>query len=191
MDQIFNDDGVIVPVTVIGIEPCVVTQVKTVDHEGYQAVQIGYGKRKAKNIAKPQRGQFKELGNFAGVREFRVDDVSCQVGDSLNVEQFQVGDKVKVTGTSKGRGFQGVVKRHHFHGSPASHGHKDQLRHSGSIGAGGVQKVFKGMRMGGQMGNSTSTVTNLTIVKVDADQQQLYVRGAVPGARHSILAIYA
>ncbi len=192
MTQVYTDNGVAVPVTVLKAGPCVVTQVKTVDGEGYRSFQIGYGTKKEKNMTKPEKGHLKGNGNFAILREFRFDEeVSHEVGQQLNVDQFEVGEKVKVTGTSKGKGFQGVVKRHGFSGAPASHGHKDQQRMPGSIGATGPQKVFKGTKMGGQMGNVRSTVTNLEVVKVDTENNEIYVKGAVPGARNSYIYISA
>ncbi len=188
MTQKFKADGEVIPVTVVQAGPCTITAVKTKEKDGHQAVQIGFGQ--AKKINKPLAGHLKNLGKFKYLREFRVEDVAnFKVGDKFDVSMFVAGDKVKVTGTSKGKGFQGVVKRHHFHGSPATHGHKDQLRMPGSIGAGGVQRVFKGVRMGGQMGDDRVTVQNLEIADVDAEKNLLYLRGAVPGGRHSFLII--
>lgn len=191
MTQTYTANGRVVPITILSVGPCVVTQIMNQDKDGYSAVQVGYGNRKKKNIAKAQQGHMKDLGSFAQLKEFRVDDNSAyKVGDTLNVEQFEEGEKVKVSGTSKGKGFQGVVKRHGFSGSPASHGHKDQLRMPGSIGATGPQKVFKGTKMAGQMGNKPSTSLNLEIVKVDSDNNELHVKGAVPGARNSLIAVF-
>jgi large subunit ribosomal protein L3 len=191
MTQIFDDTGNVVPVTVLAATPNVVTQVMPNDKTGKPAVQVGYGMRRAKTVSKSVQGHTKGLNQtFRKLQEFKVTEPKFAVGDKLDVTQFTVGERVKVTGTNKGRGFQGVVKRHGFHGQPASHGHKDQLRKSGSIGAGGVQRVFKGVRMSGQMGNASLTVANLKVAKVDTEKNQLYVRGAVPGARNSFLAIY-
>ena len=192
MTQIYNEAGHVVPVTVVDVEPCVVTQVKDQAKDGYTAIQVGYGVRKEKNIAKPQRVHNKKLGMFRGYKEFRIgDDSELKVGDKVTVEQFEVGDKVKVTGTSKGKGFQGVVKRHGFKGAPASHGTKDQVRMPGSIGATGPQRVFKGTRMGGQMGDQQATSLHLEIVKIDEKTNQLYLRGAVPGGRNAVVTVYA
>lgn len=196
MTQLFTEEGFSVPVTVVEAKPSVVTQIKTSDKEGYTAVQVGYGSVKAKNVAKPQQGHYKKVGegsrNFAKLKEFRVDDVmEYKVGNSLTVAQFSEGDTVKITGVSKGKGFQGVVRRHHFRGHPSTHGHKDQLRMPGSIGATAPQRVFKGTRMGGHMGDDQVTVINLKIVKVDEAANQIYLRGAVPGARGSYVTIYA
>ncbi len=192
MTQTYTEEGRAVPVTVISISPCVVTQVKTMEKDGYVAVQFGYGMRKEKNMKKPQKGHVKDLGNFAYFREFRVDDATqYSVGDSLKMDQFAEGELVNVSGTTVGKGFQGVVKRHGFSGSPASHGHKDQLRMPGSIGAGGPQRVFKGTRMGGQMGNVKSTTSNLKIIKIDSETNSVHVKGAVPGPRNSLVSIFA
>ncbi len=193
MTQIWQGNTV-VPVTKVLAGPCVVVQVKTKEKDGYQAVQIGFGQRKAKNIKKPQKGHLKGLGSFAYLREFRLDKDNGQPpllkpGDVITAETFALGDKVKVTGISKGRGFQGVVKRHKFAGAPASHGTKDQLRMPGSIGATGPAHVFKGRRMPGHMGVDRVTVANLEIVKIDKEKNILYIKGAVPGARDSLVLI--
>jgi len=173
---------------VVEATPCVVVALRSKDKNGYEAVQLGSGagKRTAKSVA----GQFKDLGKFTAVHEFRVEAVKdYQLGQKLDVTQFVVGDKVKVVGVSKGKGFQGVVKRHGFHGSPASHGHKDQLRMPGSIGAGGVQRVFKGLRMAGRMGADKTSVLNLEVVAIKPELNQIWLKGAVPGAIRSKLFI--
>lgn len=191
MTQVYDDAGNVVPVTVLTASPNTVTQLKTKEHEGYAAVQVGMGQRRLKRATKSVAGHTKGLNTvFAALKEFRVAEPTMQVGDSVTVQQFTAGDRVKVIGTSRGRGFQGVVKRHGFHGQPASHGHKDQLRKSGSIGAGGVQRVFKGVRMAGHMGSARVTVANLKVIKVDTEQNELYVQGAVPGVRNSLLTVY-
>ena len=182
MSQIFQADGTVVPVTLVEAGPCTVTEVKEA------SVAIGFGKDK--NAAKPQLGVWKELGAFAEVREFPKDG-DVKRGDIIDVATFAVGDHVDVTGTSKGHGFQGVVKRHKFAGGPASHGHKDNLRMPGSIGAGGVQRVFKGMRMAGRMGNDRVTVKNLEVVAIDPAKNVLAIKGAIPGAFGSLIAIRA
>lgn len=192
MTQVYDENGRVIPVTIVNVEPCIVTQVMTEETDEYSAVQLGYGTRKEKNVAKPQIGHSKGLGSFEGFREFRMDgkEVTLAVGDMVELSQFEAGDRVKVTGLSKGKGFQGVVKRHGFKGQPSSHGTKDQVRMPGSVGATGPQRVFKGTRMGGQMGDQQSTSLNLEVVKVDVNNNQLYLRGAVPGARNGVLAIY-
>jgi large subunit ribosomal protein L3 len=187
MSQVFRPDGTVVPVTLVQAGPCVVTQVKTKETDGYNAVQLGF--LPAKKLAKPQEGHLKDLQKSQVLREFRMDDVSnLKRGDVVEAPTFAIGDVVDITGTSKGKGFQGVVKRHGFHGHPSSHGHKDQLRMPGSIGAGGVQHVLKGRRMAGRMGNDTVTVKNLQVVEV-RDQGILALKGAVPGARNAIIEI--
>ncbi len=190
MTQRFLADGTWVPVTVVEAGPCAVTQVKNEDNDGYQAVQVGFGFKKKLN--KPLAGHFKGLDNFRHVREFRVDQSSAfERGKMIDVSSFQAGDYLDVAAISKGKGFQGVVRRHGFHGSPATHGHKDQLRMPGSIGAGGVQHVFKGTRMAGRMGGDRITIKNLELIDVDLEKNLLYIKGAVPGARNSLLMIEA
>jgi large subunit ribosomal protein L3 len=190
MTQRFLADGTWVPVTVVEAGPCTVTQVKNKDNDGYQAVQVGFGfKRK---LSKPLAGHFKGLDNYRHVREFRVDEGGVfERGKMFDLSSFQIGDYLDVAAISKGKGFQGVVRRHGFHGSPATHGHKDQLRMPGSIGAGGVQHVFKGTRMGGRMGGDRITIKNLEVIDIDLEKNLLYVKGAVPGSRNSLLMIQA
>ncbi len=194
MSQLFDQDGDVVPVTIVECGPCKVTQIKTEDKDGYSAVQIGFGKKK--KLSKPLKGHLKGLGDFRWIREFRIKNKenkdilnNLKRGDKITVDIFEEGDKVKVTGISKGKGFQGVVKRHSFHGSPASHGHKDQLRMPGSIGATEPARVFKGKKMPGHMGSERVTIKNLEIVKIDKDKNLLYLRGAVPGTRGSLVMI--
>lgn len=187
MSQVFQPDGTVIPVTLVQAGPCTITQVKTKDQDGYVAVQLGF--EPAKKLAKPQAGHLKDLPQFKVLREFRLDDTSgLERGQAVEAAAFATGDTVEITGTSKGKGFQGVVKRHHFHGHPSSHGHKDQQRMPGSIGAGGVQKVMKGRRMAGRMGGETVTVKNLKVVEI-RDNGILAIKGAVPGARNSIIEI--
>jgi large subunit ribosomal protein L3 len=195
MTQIWQDNKV-VPVTKIVAGPCFVVQVKTKDKDGYEAIQIGFGEKKEKNIKKPQKGHLAKVGkNLRYLREFRLDkngggeEVKVKIGDVIKVDTFAPGDKVKVTGISKGRGFQGVVKRHNFAGAPASHGTKDQLRMPGSIGATGPAHVFKGTRMAGRMGGDQVTVKNLEIIEVDKENNILLIKGAIPGARNSLVLI--
>ncbi|KAA0205978.1 50S ribosomal protein L3 [Candidatus Uhrbacteria bacterium] len=187
MTQVYRPDGTVVPVTLVQAGPCVVTQVKTPEKDGVAAVQIGF--LPAKKLNKPEAGHLKDLPMLSELRDFRVDETSeLKRGDAIEASVFQPGDIVHVSGTSKGKGFAGVVKRHGFHGHPTSHGHKDQARMPGSIGAGGPQHVFKGRRMAGRMGNERVTVQKLQVVEV-RDGGILAIKGAVPGARNAVLEI--
>ena len=185
MSQVYRDDKV-VPVTVIKVDSCKVTQVKNKEKDGYSAVQIGCGSKK--KINKPLKGHLKNE-NFKYLKEFRLDSQTLNIGDILDLTSFESGDKIKITGVSKGKGFQGVVRRHGFKGHPTSHGTKDQVRMSGSIGATGPAHVFKGTRMGGQMGNVQITVSNLEIIEVDEENNLIKIKGAVPGHRNSLVAV--
>lgn len=185
MTQKFTDAGV-VPVTVVSAGPCTVTQVKGAK-DGYQAIQLGFRETK-KKISNSVKGHLKGLAMFHTLREFRTTD-SAERGKTITVGTFKVGDTVQVIGIAKGKGFQGVVKRHHFGGSPKTHGHKDQLRMPGSIGATEPKHVFKGTRMAGRMGGQQVTVKNLEIVEIDEQNNLLYIKGAVPGGRNALLAI--
>src|SRR3989344_2214597 len=192
MTQKFAPDGAVIPVTKVIAGPCVVVQIKTEKNDGYSAVQLGFGLKKSKNINKPQTGHLKKLGNFRYLREFRIPEAEAAklaLGSKITSQVFQSGDMVKVTGLSKGKGFQGVVRRRGFHGSPATHGHKDQLRMPGSIGAGGNQHVLKGRRMPGQMGDSQVTVLNLEVVEINPENNEIFVKGALPGARNNLLLL--
>ena len=191
MTQIFDGNGNAVPVTLVRAHPNIVLQTKTKEKDGYEAVQVGIGTRKEKNIAKPQKGHFKELGNFAHVREFRTAEPH-ERGSALDVTQFSEGDMVKVTGISKSKGFQGVMKRHGFHGAPGSHGTKHAHREPGSIGGGGGRaggRVVKGMKMAGRMGGDRVSVSHLRIVKIDAAEHTLAITGAIPGRRGTLVEI--
>jgi len=190
MTQVFRADGNVVPVTAVLAQPNIITQIKMLSKDGYSAVQVGFGA--SKKPKKPQAGHLKGIESVKTIREFAMtgDEVGeLKRGDRLTVNLFKAGDKVQVSGVSKGRGFQGVVKRHGFHGSPATHGHKDQLRMPGSIGAGGVQRVFKDMRMPGRLGGNQVTVKGLEIIETDESKNILYIKGAVPGTRNSLLLI--
>lgn len=192
MSQVFAEDGTLIPVTIIEATPCVVTHIKKQPHDTTTALQVGFKEGKPKHISKPQLGHLKNLPTMRFLREVPIEEKEmngAERGDMITVETFSVGDMVDVVGTSKGRGFQGVVKRHHFRGGPASHGHKDNLRMPGSIGAGGVQRVFKGMRMAGHMGDEQVTVKNLLIVAVDPENNILKLKGAVPGGRNGLIFI--
>ncbi len=189
MSQIFDETtGTVIPVTVIQATPMIITQVKQLaGKDKYNAVQVGSGLRK--NISKSVKGHTKNLGNFSVITEFRVlDTKDWTIGKIVDLSGFQLGEVVKVVGTSKGRGFQGAMKRHGFKGFPASHGH-DKPRSVGSIGQRWPQHVRKGMRMAGHMGNSQVTVTNLQVVQVDNAKHLIAVKGAIPGAMNSIVKI--
>ena len=188
MTQIWQGEKAIA-VTKIQANPCTVTQVKTTDKDGYQAVQLGFGEKKKKHIKKPQIGHLKDLGDIRYMREFRAEEGNLKRGDKIDINTFAPGDIVRVTSTSKGKGFQGVVKRHGFSGSKATHGNKDQSRMPGSVGATGPAHVFKGTRMGGRMGGDQVTTTNLEIIEVDKDNNILLIKGAVPGGRNGLVLI--
>ncbi|HVO10955.1 MAG TPA: 50S ribosomal protein L3 [Vicinamibacteria bacterium] len=193
MTQVYAEDGRAYPVTVIAAGPCVVVQRKSKDKDGYSAVQLGLVEpRKAKRVSKPMKGHFDKAGlpPCRVLREFRVEDAAeIKVGDKVSVEQFAAGDTISVSGTSRGHGFQGVVKRHHFRGGAATHGSMFH-RAPGSIGASAwPSRVLKGMRAGGHMGSERVTVRNLQVVRVDGANNLLVVRGSVPGAGGSIVEI--
>jgi large subunit ribosomal protein L3 len=189
MAQIFNDSGQAQAVTAIEAGPCVVTQVKTVAKEGYDAIQLGFGE--AKRLKSPQRGHLKGSGQLRFLREFPAADLAeAKVGDRVDAGRFKAGDMVDITGVSKGKGFAGVVKRHHFAGGPKTHGQSDRHRAPGSVGATTTPgRVFKGLRMAGHMGNRRVTVCNLEVVEADPERNLLLVKGAVPGARNELLLI--
>ncbi len=190
MTQKFSEDGAVIPVTKVVAGPCVIAQIKNMKKDGYTAVQIGFGNKK--KISKPLQGHLKNLENFQYLREFKINSEevnNLKVGDRIEASTFKQGDLVNVSGISKGKGFQGVVKRHGFHGSPASHGHKDQLRMPGSIGAGGPHHVFKGTRMSGRMGGEAVSVKNLEIIEVDEKGNEIFIKGALPGAKSNLLLI--
>jgi large subunit ribosomal protein L3 len=188
MAQLFQDDGEVV-VTTIEAGPCFITQVKTEAKDGYNAVQLGFGEDKRLNS--PKKGHVKEIGQLKHLREFQVDDVkSVQVGQKIDADMFKPGDLINVVGISKGKGFAGVVKRHHFAGGPKTHGQSDRHRAPGSIGATtSPGRVFKGLRMAGHMGDRRVTERNLKVINVDLKRHLLLVRGAVPGARKGLLLI--
>jgi len=192
MTQVWNGDDV-VAVTAVKTGPCHIARIKSSEtKDKYNSVQVAYGKRKEKNLKKPQLSIFKKLSlSPKHVHEFRVEEgfKDANIGDEISIESFSEGEKVKVTGKSKGKGFQGVVKRHGFSGTKATHGNKDQLRMPGSIGSTGPAHVFKGMRMPGRMGNDRVSVTNLEIIKIDIENNLLYIKGAVPGHRNSLVYI--
>ena len=192
MTQIFNENGVLTPVTVLQAGPCVVTQVKTVENDGYNAVQVGYVDKREKLVTKPLKGHFDKAGvsykRF--VREFKFENASeYSVKDEIKAEVFAAGDKIDATAISKGKGFQGAIKRHGQSRGPMAHGSKFH-RHAGSNGAASdPSKVFKGKKMPGQMGNKKITIQNLEIVKVDVENNLILVKGAVPGPKKSLVTI--
>ncbi len=188
MTSVFADDGTLVPVSVVAVEPNTVTALRTADRDGYTAVQIGTGK--ARRLTKPRAGQLKDLPPVRDVREFRVDDVAeYQVGQVVDVSLFAPGDEVDVIGVSKGKGFAGTVKRHGFRRGPETHG-SDSHRQPGSIGAGTFPgKVLKGTGMAGRMGGDRTTIKKLVVVSADTERNLLLVRGAVPGARNALLMV--
>lgn len=190
MMQVFDENGIVYPVTVVNAGPVVITQIKEKDKDAYSSIQVGFGKKHQKNINKAQKGHLKDLGNFKYIKEFRVDDVSnYKVGDMIDISVFEKDEKVNVSSISKGKGFQGVVKRHNFAGGPRSHGQKHQERKPGSIGATGPQRVFKGVRMAGRMGSDRVQVKNLKIVQVDKGSSQLLIKGAIAGRKGTLVEV--
>jgi large subunit ribosomal protein L3 len=189
MTQIFGEKSEIETVTAVEAGPCPIIQVKTAAKDGYSAVKLAFGK--AKRLNSPQKGQLKELGQLKYLREFRVaEGEAVKVGDKIDVNLFKVGDLVDVTGVSKGKGFAGVVKRHHFHGGPKTHGQSDRWRHAGAIGSTTTPgRVLKGLRMAGHMGDQQVTVRHLSILKIDLEHNLLLIKGAVPGGKNGILLV--
>ena len=192
MTQIFNEEGKVIPVTVIEAGPCVVSQVKTEETDGYNSIQLGFGAIKESKVNKPERGHFTKA-NIAParyLREFSVDSIEdVKVGDELKADIFMAGDKIDIQGTSKGKGFQGVIKRHGQHRGPMGHGSMYHRR-PGSMGSTSTPgRVFKGKKLPGHMGAETVTIQNLEVIKVDLDKNIILVKGSVPGAKGSILKI--
>ena len=190
MTQIFDDLGKVNPVTLVKVEPLTVVSKKTIEKDGYESLVLGYGNKSLKNISKPQRGQMKDLGSFKGLLEFKTsEDIS--VGQKIDLSSFSNGDDVTVTSVSKGKGFQGVVKRHGFAGGPRSHGQKHSEREAGSIGGGGRDggRVAKGKRMAGRMGSDTVTIKGLKILNIDSENGFIYVKGAIAGRRGTLVKI--
>ena len=195
MTQIFNDNGQVVPVTIIQAGPCPVVQRKTNQTDGYEAVQLGFGDIKPSRVNKPRAGHFKKQGVPAArfLKEIRVEESTpVSSGHVITVDVFNPGEKVKITGTSKGRGFSGVIKRHGFHGTKATHGTHEYFRHGGSIGSAAYPaRVFKGVKMPGQYGNKQFTSGQLEIVEVRSDDNLLLIKGAVPGPAGGMVVIRA
>lgn len=188
MTAVFAEDGTVVPVSVVAIEPNTVTLLRTAERDGYTAVQVGAGE--VKKLTKPRAGQLKGLPRVRDVREFRIDDVSeYSIGQSIDVSIFAEGESVDVTGVSKGKGFAGTIKRHHFRRGPETHG-SDSHREPGSIGAGTTPgRVYKGTRMAGRMGGDRVTVKKVTVVRADLERNVLLVKGPVPGARNALVVV--
>jgi large subunit ribosomal protein L3 len=188
MTQVFQDDGTMIPVSVLAIEPNTVTRVRTPERDGYTAVQLGV--EPTKKLTKPKAGQLRDLPQVAVIREFRVDDASgYELGQTLDVSLFEAGDVIDVTGTSKGKGFAGTIKRHHFKRGPKTHG-SDHHREPGSIGPGTTPgRVYRGSRMSGHMGDERVTVKKLEVVRTDPERNLLLVKGSVPGARNALVLV--
>jgi large subunit ribosomal protein L3 len=193
MTQIFDENGVVIPVTIIEAGPCYVTQKKIEEKDGYSAIQLGFGELREKNLKKPIAGHLKKSDSspLKYLREFHITDPDeYQEGQKIDVSIFKVGDKVDITGTSKGKGFAGVVKRHGFRGGPKTHGQSDRWRAPGSVGAGSTPgRIFKGTRMAGRMGNQRVTVQNLRVALVDPDKNILAIKGAIPGGKNGLVII--
>ena len=192
MTQIFDENGVVVPITLIEAGPCYVTQVRTVDNDTYEAVQLGFGEVKPKHLTGGQLGHLKnsDAPPLRYLREFRDKDTGLKQGDKITVDVFEMGDAVDVIGTSKGKGFAGAMKRHNFKGGPMTHGQSDRQRSVGSIGAtSGTSRVFKGKKMPGRMGNERVTSQNVKVALVDAERNLIGVSGSVPGAKGGLVMI--
>lgn len=192
MTQIFDETGIIVPVTVVEAGPMVITQLKTKENDGYQAVQVGYGEIREKLLNKPQKGHFAKagVGLKRHVREFRTEDLTnYSLAQELNVEMFEAGDKVDVTGTSKGKGFQGPIKRHNLSRGFMTHGSRYHRGPGAMMGASDPSRVFKGKRLAGHMGAERVTIQNLEIVKVDAENNLLLIKGAIPGPKKGLVVV--
>ena len=191
MTQIFDEDGKVIPVTIIEAGPCSVVQIKNMENDGYQAVQLGFGDVKENKVIKPKKGHFEKakLTPKKVLKEFRLDEITYNVGDELKVDIFAQGEKVDITGTTKGKGFQGAIKRHGYSRGPMSHGSMYH-RKAGSLGGTSTPgRVFKGKKLPGHMGVLTVTIQNLEVVKVDVDKNVILVKGSVPGSRRAILEI--
>ena len=191
MTQIFDEKGRVIPVTAIEAGPCTVVQIKTIDNDGYSAVKIGFGDVKENKVTKPKMGEFKKakLTPKKHLREFKLDEITYNVGDEIKVDIFNVGDSVDVTGTTKGKGFQGVIKRHGQSRGPMGHGSMYHRR-PGSMGSTSTPgRVFKGKKLPGHMGVDTVTIQNLEVVRVDLDKNLILVKGSVPGNKGSLLKI--
>jgi large subunit ribosomal protein L3 len=191
MSQIFDEKGKVIPVTILETGPVKIIQIKTKEKDGYAAIQIGFGKKK--NISKPLKGHLKNIDNFRWLKEFRVNEdkniEGYKVGDEIKVDVLNEGDTVNIRGLSRGKGFQGVVKRHGFHGKDATHGVKHAHRQPGSIGATTPQHVIKGKKMAGRTGGENITVKKVKVIKVEPQKNLLYLKGAIPGKRGTLIQI--
>ncbi len=183
MTQVFNENGKVIPATLVEAGPCLVTQLKTEEKDGYDAIQVGFEEKK-KRIKKPQKDR-----PFRFLVEFKVNSADYKIGQEISVSQFEKGDKLKISGKSKGKGFQGVVKRHGFAGQDRTHGVKHDERRGGSIGSAYPQRVFKGKKMPGRMGNDRITITNLEVVDVISEENLIAVKGALSGRKGTLLEI--
>jgi len=194
MTQIFNEQGLLIPVTVVQAGPCYVTQIKTMENDGYSAVQIAFDDLKSKNVKEPVKGHFAKSGvtpkRYLKEFEFKGQD-EAKVGDELTVGVFKVGSLVTVSGVTKGKGFQGAVKRHNFNGGPTTHGQSDRLRAPGSLGQSSYpSRVYKGLKMAGRMGNDRKKIKKVIVVRVDPENGLLFLKGPLPGAKQSLLEIH-
>ena len=192
MTQVFDSKGSLIPVTVIKAGPCVITGLRTVEKDGYLAVQLGFGEMLEKSLIKPQKGFFKKnnISPKKVIREFRVSDVSVfSIGQEIKANVFNAGDYVDVSALTKGKGYAGVIKRHNFAMQPVSHGQSDRTRARGSSGSGGPQKVFKGMKMSGHLGNEYVTIRGLLIVNIDIEKNIMLIKGSVPAVKSGTLFI--
>lgn len=191
MSQIFDEKGKVIPVTILETGPVKIIQIKTKEKDGYAAIQIGFGKKK--NISKPLKGHLKNIDNFRWLKEFRVNEdkniEGYKVGDEIKVDVLNEGETVNIRGLSRGKGFQGVVKRHGFHGKDATHGVKHAHRQPGSIGATTPQRVIKGKKMAGRTGGENVTVKKVKVIKVEPEKNLLYLKGAIPGKRGTLIEI--
>ena len=192
MAQIFDEKGNVIPVTVIECGPCVVAQKKTAENDGYDAIQLGFMDAKAKHMTKAEKGHFAKAGvaNKRHLKEFRLDEITLNVGDEVKADIFAEGETVDVRGTSKGKGYAGVIKRWNFSRLKESHGTGPVHRHGGSLGVIDPARVFKGKKMAGHLGNERVTVQNLSVVKVDAEKNIIAVKGAVPGPKGGIVVLF-
>jgi len=193
MTQVFDPNGLVVPVTIVQAGPCFVTQIKTKETDGYDSVQIAFFDKKEKSTSKPGKGHFAKakIEPKRFIKEFLfTDQDKLELGAEIKVDRFNAGDLVRISGVSKGKGFQGVMKRHNFGGGQQTHGQSDRLRAPGSLGqSSSPSRVFKGIKMAGRMGNDRVTVKSVEVVKVDAENNLLYLRGSLPGSKNSVLEI--